>query len=112
MAKLIFGCGYLGRRVAALWRQAGHEVYAVTRFSDHARAFERAGLMPIIADVTLPASLKSLPAVEKVLYAVGYDRTAGRSLEEVYVHGLAAVLDALPADTPRLIYISSTGVYG
>ncbi len=112
MAKLIFGCGYLGRRVAQLWHESGHEVYVVTRSSKHARDFEAAGLQPIIADVTLPASLVKLPRAETVLYAVGYDRTAGKSLEDVYVHGLGAALTAFPSDLGRLVYISSTGVYG
>jgi uncharacterized protein YbjT (DUF2867 family) len=36
MAKLILGCGYLGRRVARLWLAAGEEVYAVTRSAERA----------------------------------------------------------------------------
>jgi nucleoside-diphosphate-sugar epimerase len=65
-----------------------------------------------VADVTMPASLVHLPAADTVLYAVGYDRTAGKSLEDVYVHGFGAALAALPANVGRLIYVSSTGVYG
>ena len=33
-------------------------------------------------------------------------------MHEVYVAGLSHVLDALPNSTGRVIYISSTGVYG
>jgi len=40
------------------------------------------------------------------------DRSSGKSMREVYVQGLRNVLDALPSETGRLIYISSTGVYG
>lgn len=112
MVKLIFGCGYLGRRVAQHWLAAGHTVYAVTRSAEHARQFEQDGLRPIVADVTDPQSLAGLPAAETVLLAVGYDRAAGRSIEEVYVAGLRHVLDRLPEATGRLIYVSSTGVYG
>ncbi len=67
--------------------------------------------MPIAGDVLDRASLKVLPAASTVLYAVGMDRAAGRSMREVYVGGLANVLDALPA-CERLIYVSSTSVYG
>jgi nucleoside-diphosphate-sugar epimerase len=110
--KLIIGCGYLGQRVAERWLAAGHEVWATTRSAQQADEFARQGLRPIVADVLAPESLTNLPAVQSVLYAVGYDRTAGRSIEEVYVDGLRHVLDALPGRIERFIYISSTGVYG
>ncbi len=112
MAKLIFGCGYLGRRVAERWRDMGHDVYVVTRSSERAQALAASGLTPIVADVMTPASLVDLPNAETVLYSVGFDRTAGHSIAEVYVGGLANVLMRLPVSTGRLIYISSTGVYG
>jgi nucleoside-diphosphate-sugar epimerase len=116
MSKLIFGCGYLGSRVARLWRQAGHEVFVVTRSNDRARAFAAEGLRPIVADVLRPNTLVDLPAADTVLYAIGYDRgyvgIAGASMHEVYVDGLGAVLAALPAATNRFLYVSSTGVYG
>ena len=70
------------------------------------------GYTPIVADVMQPASLRDLPAAETVLYAVGYDRSAGVAIARVYVDGLQAVLAALPAATGKFIYISSTGVYG
>lgn len=112
MSKLIFGCGYLGGRVANLWSAAGETVYVVTRSAERAESLRRAGLKPIVADVTRPASLGELPAVSTVLYAVGFDRSAGRSMHEVYVEGLRHALDALPESTGRVIYISSTSVYG
>jgi nucleoside-diphosphate-sugar epimerase len=112
MAKLIFGCGYLGRRVADRWLAGGGPVYAVTRSASRADQLRREGLLPVVADVTRPETLRNLPAADTVLYAIGFDRSAGHSMREVYVDGLAAVLAALPATTGRLIYISSTGVYG
>jgi nucleoside-diphosphate-sugar epimerase len=112
MAKLILGCGYLGRRVAERWLDAGETVHVVTRSSDRAAELAARGFAPLVADVTRPETLRRLPLAETVLFAVGHDRQAGPSIHEVYVDGLAAVLDALPAETGRLIYISSTGVYG
>lgn len=107
--KLIIGCGYLGRRVAARWRAAGQIVIALTRRNTYTLAARK--LIPIVGDVTDPASLRYLPAADTVLYAVGLDRSTGRSMREVYVDGLGHVLDALPA-CRRFLYISSTGVYG
>jgi len=116
MSKLIFGCGYLGGRVARLWRQAGHEVFVVTRSSDRAGDLAAEGFRPIVADVLRPETLVNLPAAKTVLYAIGYDRgyvgVNGASMHEVYVDGLRAVLSTLPPATGRFIYISSTGVYG
>ena len=82
----------------------------MTRSAERADEFARQGLRPVMADVLLPESLANLPPVQSVLYAVGYDRAAGRSIEEVYVDGLRNVIDALPAGLERFIYVSSTGV--
>lgn len=127
MSKLIFGCGYLGSRVAALWRSAGHEVVIVTRSQKRADEFQGNGYRAIVTDVARPETLRDLPAAETVLYAVGYDRatTDGPSIEAVYAGGLRNVLQALAGsepspgpsltvsgNAPRFIYISSTGVYG
>lgn len=112
MTKLIFGCGYLGRRVAQRWLNDGAEVCAITRSQDRATLLAADGLRTIVADINNPQAFAELPAAETVLVAVGYDRTEGRSIHDVYVGGLRTILNALPEDTGRLIYISSTGVYG
>jgi len=112
MTKLIVGCGYLGERVARRWHEAGHEVCVVTRSHERAEHFRRQAYAAIVADVTRPNSLTNLPAAETVLFAVGYDRASGESIEQVYAGGLRSVLAALPKVTGRMIYISTTGVYG
>jgi nucleoside-diphosphate-sugar epimerase len=112
MSKLIVGCGYLGARVARLWRDCGHEVFVVTRHSERARKFAADGYRPLVADVLRPESLAGLPAAETVLYAVGYDRAAGISMEQAFAGGVQAVLDALWGQPDKIIYTSSTGVYG
>ena len=112
MAKLVVGCGYLGERIAHRWLTGGEVVHAVTRSARRADLLRSLGLQPIVADVTDPASLAALPVADTVLYAVGFDRAAGKSMREVYVDGLSAVLDALTNRVGRLIYISSTSVYG
>lgn len=109
---LIFGCGYLGERVARRWEAQGQAVAAVTRSAERVAAWEAAGRTAVLADVTQPNSLTALPPAEVVLWAVGLDR-AGSDMHSVYVTGLANVLQALERHPPRrLIYVSSTSVHG
>jgi nucleoside-diphosphate-sugar epimerase len=112
MTKLIFGCGYLGSRVARKWLEAGDAVVVVTRNQEKAAVLEQDGYRAIVADVTRVETLGNLPAAETVLFAVGFDRAAGGSIEDVYANGMRNVLAALPSSIQRFIYISTTGVYG
>ncbi len=98
--------------MAEKWRAQGDYVYAVTRSHKHAIEFARDGLYPIVADVMQILTLINLPRVDTVLYAVGYDSRQHQSIEDVYLQGLVNVLNALPHGTGRVIYVSSTGVYG
>ncbi len=112
MTKLVIGCGYLGHRVARRWRVQGANVGVLTRSPQRGTELEQEGLTPTVGDVTDAASLGDLPACDAALYAVGFDRQAGPSMRTVYVDGLRNVLDALDGRVGRLIYISSTSVYG
>ncbi|NLY02970.1 MAG: SDR family oxidoreductase [Rhodopirellula sp.] len=112
MVRLIFGCGYLGMRAARRWLAEPGEVFAVTRSSRRAAELESEGIVPILADVTRPDSLVGFPSADTVLYSIGYDPRGEASREEVYVGGLQAALAALPPEIGRLLYVSSTGVYG
>src|SRR5262249_22657201 len=115
MNKLIFGCGYLGERVAQRWKSAGHTVTVVTRSQKRANQFQVARFAAIVADVTRPESLRNLPAADTVLYSVGYDRKStvpSSTIDEVYTGGVRNVLASLDSKAARFIYISTTGVYG
>lgn len=107
MTRLVVGCGYLGKRVARIWRDAGNEVYATTR-GQRRGALESDGLWPVRLDVT-KGPVAPLPRVDTVVFAVG--RSGDDTMFDVQVAGLQAVLDALPSGTGRVIYVSSTGVY-
>ncbi len=106
---LIIGCGYLGARVGRAWLDSGRAVRALTRSRTDTLA--AVGFEPIVGDVLDPGSLRALPAASTILYAVGLDRAAGRSMRDVYVGGLRNALAALP-EGGRFIYVSSTSVYG
>ena len=112
MRRLIVGCGYLGRRVAARWLEAGDEVFALTRSEDNAATLRQRGILPVVGDVTSAASLAPLPECDTVLHAVGYDRSAAASKRQVYVDGLASVLNRMAGRCGQFIHVSSTSVYG
>jgi nucleoside-diphosphate-sugar epimerase len=112
MRALIIGCGYLGRRVAAIWRSKGINVGALTRTPENASLLAGQGIEPIVGDVLRPESLRTLPAADIALYAVGFDRQGGTSKRDVYVDGLANCLKELAPRVERILYVSSTSVYG
>ena len=119
--RLVVGCGYLGMRVARRWIEAGDRVFGITRSPARAAVLASNGITPVVCDVTSRADspadslswerIRALPPVATVFWAVGFDRASGTTHREVHVDGLARLLDAL-ADSPRVIFSSSTGVWG
>lgn len=112
MRRLIAGCGYLGSRAARRWQASGDEVFVLTRSTSRARHFQEQGWQPLLGDVTCPETLSPLPRVDTLLWSVGYERESGQAIHKVYVDGLRNLLGVLPDSVGRVIYISSTGVYG
>jgi len=109
--KLIVGCGYLGRRVAARWIEQEHRVFGTTRTVARAEELARLGIEPVVCDVMNPQTLRALPVTESVLYCIGFDRRGGALMQAVYVDGLHNFL-AVRNGGSTFIYVSSTGVYG
>jgi nucleoside-diphosphate-sugar epimerase len=118
--RIIFGCGYLGLQIGKLWQASGDYTWAFTRSENRVLELGVAGMHTAQGDVTDPDSLAHLQTVfgingatlESLLYAVGYDRTGGPDIHAVYAGGLKNVLASLPSSVNRVIYISTTGVYG
>lgn len=120
--RLVVGCGYLGERVARGWLESGSPVVGVTRRATRAAELKAIGIEPAIVDVTAAdpgwsALLAEIGCPTTVFWGVGFDRTAGRSHRDVHVDGLRRLLDALTTTVdeespPRLIFSSSTGVWG
>ncbi|MFB6129707.1 MAG: SDR family oxidoreductase [Salinigranum sp.] len=115
MRAVVLGCGYvgleLGRRLAA----AGHEVTGVRRSREGAAAVAEAGLDAVRADVTDPDSLAAVPDADWLVFSVSAGRGGAAAAREAYVDGLATVVEgfgARKAVPDRLVYTSSTGVYG
>jgi len=115
--RLIVGCGYLGTRVATRWLTSGDRVFGITRSPARADTLAAHGITPLVYDVTadsesrLVEALRTLPALDTVFWAVGFDRTSGVTHRDVHVAGLARLLGDL-SGSPRVILSSSTGVWG
>jgi len=110
----ILGCGYvgleLGRRL-----ESDHHVVGVRRSDEGLKRVRAAGLSAVRADVTDPTTLTSIPDVDTVVFAVSAGGRGVDAARQSYVRGLRTVVDAFgdrssPPD--RLVYTSSTGVYG
>lgn len=106
---LIAGCGDLGIAIAA---QLPHsEVYGLRRTT----ALLPPGIRPVAADLQDGAGFGALPtAVDTLVYAPTPPARNEAGYRAIYVDAMARLLQALPrpAATLRLIYVSSTAVYG
>ena len=108
---LILGCGYLGRRVASQLLARGDRVLGTARSESRGAELRALGIEPVLADVLDPTTLR-FSRVDRVFACIGFDRSAGVPIHAVYVDGLRNALAALPEPPERLVYASSTGVYG
>lgn len=114
MRVAILGCGYVGLELA---RQLGadHEVVGVRRSSDGSAAVEATGATAVRADVTDADDLAAVPDVDALVFSASSGGRGAEAAERVFVEGLRTVIEAFGSrDNPpdRLVYTSSTGVYG
>jgi len=110
----ILGCGYVG---LALGRQLTpeHTVVGVRRSEPGLDQIEAAGFEAVRADVTDPNALAAVPDADVVVSAASSGGRGAEAAREVYVDGLETAIDHFCSrgDPPeRVIYTSSTGVYG
>ena len=114
MRVAILGCGYvgleLGRQLAA-----DHDVVGVRRSESGRTEIEAAGFDAVQADVTDANALERVPDSDAVVLAASSGGRGAEVARAVYVEGLATAVDHFcgRADPPdRIVYTSSTGVYG
>jgi len=110
----ILGCGYVGLELA-VQLQPDHEVVGVRRSESGVAAVERTGALGVQADVTDAGSLAAVPDVDALVFAASSGGRGADAAREVYVEGLRTTLDHFAdRESPpaRLVYTSSTGVYG
>lgn len=113
MRALIIGLGYVGQALAAELVSQGHDVAGIRR-SPLPEAGALTGCRVLLADVTSP---ETLPALERPFdWVVNCVAASGGGPDQygaVYLEGTANVLRWLERGPPqKLVYTSSTGVYG
>jgi len=102
---LIIGCGDVGMRLLPLVRDR-FRVFAVTSSAERCAELRAAGAVPVVADLDRPASLKRLKNLAS--HIVHLAPPPGQGPLDTRTRHLSAILP----DGARLVYVSTTGVYG
>lgn len=111
MRALIAGAGYVGAALAECLVAAGHEVVVLRRSA----ASPPPGARAFRADLAAPGALDALPAADLVFYTAAADERSDGAYRRAYVEGVARLVERLarqPAPPRRLLFTSSTAVYG
>ena len=105
---LIVGCGAVGSRVAARAQAAGQSVICLVRSDDSAKRLRQDGFDTLTVDLDRMSPIFDAKADFQQIYYFAPPPQKGREDPRT-----ARFLDTLPATaTPRIVYISTTGVYG
>lgn len=112
MRALIIGCGYVGIPLGALLAARGHSVFGLRRSAGADESLHAAGINPVHADISDPASLPPNPNFDVVFNLVSSTRGGPDEYRQVYLDGTRHVIRWLAKFPPRLyLYTSSTSVY-
>jgi nucleoside-diphosphate-sugar epimerase len=105
----IVGCGDIGRRVALQYFEAGSSVSALIRSPEKAAALESLGIRTMVADLDDPTTLTGLPTAGATLFYFA-PPPGGGHLDPRVLNFCTAI--ATGTEPVRLIYMSTSGVYG
>jgi len=114
MRVLIVGCGYVGLPLGAELVKQGHEVFGVRRTSAGEAELKKAGIQPLVADITKPGELATLPKpFDWVVNCVSSSKGGVEDYRNAYFNGTRNLIEWLSSTPPKkLVYTSSTSVYG
>jgi nucleoside-diphosphate-sugar epimerase len=113
------GAGFIGGRVVAALLERGDEVVALVRDRRRAAHLAELGAELVESDLSDVAGLtRDLEAADALVHAAGSYRVGVRKSErgamwDANVGTTTRILDAAEAaGTPRIVYVSTVGVYG
>lgn len=117
MRTLVVGCGYVGFPLAAELARRGHEVFGLRRSNAADAELRAARIQPVQADITRAETLVNVP--RDFDWVVNCVASGGGGVDEyraLYLAGMRNLVDwllsASSGKKARLVYTSSTGVYG
>ena len=106
---LIIGCGDIGLRVAKqLCRN--YRVFALTSQQSRFSELRGLGITPILGDLDKPETLWRLSGLAETVIHLAPPQNIGH--RDSRTRNLTRILAQGPASLSRLIYVSTTGVYG
>ena len=106
---LIIGCGDIGLRVAKqLCRN--YRVFALTSQQSRFSELRGIGITPILGDLDKPETLWRLSGLAETVIHLAPPQNIGH--RDSRTRNLTRILAQGPASVSRLIYVSTTGVYG
>ncbi|MCJ7557292.1 MAG: NAD-dependent epimerase/dehydratase family protein [Gammaproteobacteria bacterium] len=103
---IVVGYGYLGKRLVDHCVLRQRPVSVLTRSADHVAALDDLGIDYQILDLDARGASLALPIAGQTLIYTVPPATAGQD------HRLSGLLNLFPDGPCRLIYISTSGVYG
>jgi nucleoside-diphosphate-sugar epimerase len=106
---LIIGCGDVALRAAPLLRKKFH-LFGLTRNAANFPLLRRHGIIPVLGDLDIPASLLRLGGLaQNILHTAPPPNT---NLRDTRTRHLICALNKSIILPQRVVYISTTGVYG
>uniref|UniRef100_B1XW12 NAD-dependent epimerase/dehydratase n=1 Tax=Polynucleobacter necessarius subsp. necessarius (strain STIR1) TaxID=452638 RepID=B1XW12_POLNS len=106
---LIIGCGDIGLRVAKQLSRS-HRVYALTSQQGRFQELREVGAIPILGNLDQPDSLWRLAGLAQTVIHLAPPQNSG--IRDCRTRNLIRILAQGSNAVRRLIYISTTGVYG
>ena len=103
----IVGCGDVGSQVGQLWQQQGHPVSGLAR---HGERLAATGIHHHPADLDDPATLADLPVDGALVYYFAPPPPRGQ--DDPRITAFLQALDDANVRPWRIVYISTSGVYG
>lgn len=107
----------MGLPLAIALARQGHTVFGLRRSAGGHESLQRAGVTRLQADLTEPASLQALPRdFDWVVNCVASGGGGVEDYRRLYLQGMRNLIEWLAPEqvngAPRIVYTSSTGVYG
>jgi nucleoside-diphosphate-sugar epimerase len=106
---LIIGCGDVALRLVPLLR-GRYRIYALARAAERAATLRTHGMTPVRGDLDLPASLDAIAGLAHDV--VHLAPPPSRGIHDTRTAHLVAALARGRSLPQRLVYISTSGVYG